>query len=50
VTLDAVRHAIEAEDKGALMDSLIIGRFLRRVLIDFHADRGTCCGTSQAGT
>ncbi|MEP7353534.1 MAG: aldehyde ferredoxin oxidoreductase family protein [Acidobacteriota bacterium] len=36
VTLDAVRHAIETEDKAALMDSLIICKFLRGVLVDFH--------------
>src|SRR5580704_15175704 len=38
VTLDAVRHAIETEDKAALMDSLIICKFLRGVLEDFHAE------------
>ena len=38
VTLDAVRHAIETEDKAALMDSLIICKFLRGVLQDFHAE------------
>jgi aldehyde:ferredoxin oxidoreductase len=38
VTLDAVRHAIETEDKAALMDSLIICKFLRGVLVDFHAE------------
>jgi aldehyde:ferredoxin oxidoreductase len=38
VTLDAVRHAIETEDKAALMDSLIICKFLRGVLDDFHAE------------
>jgi aldehyde:ferredoxin oxidoreductase len=38
VTLDAVRYAIETEDKAALMDSLIICKFLRGVLIDFHAE------------
>ncbi len=38
VTLDAVHHAIETEDKAALMDSLIICKFLRGVLIDFHAE------------
>src|SRR5580698_2081392 len=37
-TLDAVRHAIETEDKAALMDSLIICKFLRGVLEDFHAE------------
>jgi len=38
VTLDAVHHAIETEDKAALMDSLIICKFLRGVLVDFHAE------------
>jgi len=38
VTLDAVRHAIDTEDKAALMDSLIICKFLRGVLVDFHAE------------
>src|SRR5580658_4576291 len=38
VTLDAVRHAIETEDKAALMDSLIICKFLRGVLVDFHTE------------
>jgi aldehyde:ferredoxin oxidoreductase len=38
VTLDAVRHAIETEDKAALMDSLIICKFLRGVFDDFHAE------------
>jgi aldehyde:ferredoxin oxidoreductase len=38
VTLDAVRHAIETEDKAALMDSLIICKFLRGVFEDFHAE------------
>jgi aldehyde:ferredoxin oxidoreductase len=37
-TLDSVRHAIDTEDKAALMDSLIICKFLRGVLVDFHAD------------
>jgi aldehyde:ferredoxin oxidoreductase len=37
-TLDSVRHAIETEDKAALMDSLIICKFLRGVLVDFHAE------------
>jgi aldehyde:ferredoxin oxidoreductase len=35
-TLDSVRHAIDTEDKAALMDSLILCKFLRRVLEDFH--------------
>jgi len=38
VTLDAVRHAIDTEDKAALMDSLIICKFLRGVFDDFHAE------------
>ena len=38
VTLDAVRHAIETEDKAALMDSLIICKFLRGVFDDFYAE------------
>ena len=38
VTLDAVQHAIETEDRAALMDSLIICKFLRGVFEDFHAE------------
>jgi aldehyde:ferredoxin oxidoreductase len=38
VTLDAVRYAIETEDKAALMDSLIICKFLRGVFLDFYAE------------
>jgi aldehyde:ferredoxin oxidoreductase len=38
VTLDAVRHAIETEDKAALMDSLIVCKFLRGVFVDFHVE------------
>jgi aldehyde:ferredoxin oxidoreductase len=38
VTLEAVRHAIDTEDKAALMDSLIICKFLRGVLTEFHAE------------
>jgi aldehyde:ferredoxin oxidoreductase len=38
VTTDDVRHAIETEDKAALMDSLIICKFLRGVFDDFHAE------------
>ena len=37
-TLDAVRHAIETEDKAALMDSLILCKFLRGVFTDFYAE------------
>lgn len=38
VTLDAVRHAIDTEDKAALMDSMIICKFLRGVFGDFHEE------------
>ena len=38
VTLDAVRHAIETEDKAALMDSLIVCKFLRGVFTDFYSE------------
>jgi aldehyde:ferredoxin oxidoreductase len=38
VTLDAVHHAIETEDKAALLDSLIICKFLRGVFTDFYAE------------
>jgi aldehyde:ferredoxin oxidoreductase len=38
VTLDAVKYAIETEDKAALMDSLIICKFLRGVFDDFYAE------------
>jgi aldehyde:ferredoxin oxidoreductase len=38
ITLDAVRHAIETEDRAALMDSLIICKFLRGVFDDFYAE------------
>ncbi len=38
MTLDAVRHAIETEDKAALMDSLIMCKFLRGVFEDFYAE------------
>jgi len=38
VTLDAVRYAIETEDRAALMDSLIICKFLRGVFTDFYAE------------
>ena len=41
VTLDAVRHAIETEDKAALMDSLILCKFLRGVFDDFYAEAAT---------
>ena len=38
VTVDAVRHAIDTEDKAALMDSLILCKFLRGVFEDFYAE------------
>jgi aldehyde:ferredoxin oxidoreductase len=38
VTVDAVHYAIETEDKAALMDSLIICKFLRGVFEDFYAE------------
>src|SRR6188474_2626840 len=38
VTIDAVHHAIATEDKAALMDSLIICKFLRGVFEDFYAE------------
>jgi aldehyde:ferredoxin oxidoreductase len=38
VTTDAVRHAIDTEDRAALMDSLIICKFLRGVFEDFHGE------------
>jgi aldehyde:ferredoxin oxidoreductase len=38
VTLDAVRHAIDTEDRAALMDSLIVCKFLRGVFEDFHRE------------
>jgi aldehyde:ferredoxin oxidoreductase len=37
-TLDSVRHAIDSEDRAALMDSLILCKFLRRVLEDFYGE------------
>lgn len=38
VTLDAVHHAIDTEDKAALMDSLILCKFLRGVFEDFYTE------------
>jgi len=38
VSLDAVRHAIDTEDKAALMDSLILCKFLRGVFQDFYGE------------
>jgi aldehyde:ferredoxin oxidoreductase len=37
-TPDAVRYAIETEDKAALMDSLILCKFLRGVFDDFYGE------------
>jgi aldehyde:ferredoxin oxidoreductase len=37
-TLDSVRYAIETEDRAALMDSLILCKFLRGVFTDFYAE------------
>jgi aldehyde:ferredoxin oxidoreductase len=38
ITLDAVRHAIDTEDKAALMDSLILCKFLRGALTDLYVE------------
>ena len=38
VTLDAVRHAIDTEDKAAAMDSMILCKFLRGVFEDFYGE------------
>jgi aldehyde:ferredoxin oxidoreductase len=38
VTVDAVHYAIETEDKAAMMDSLILCKFLRGVFEDFYSD------------
>ena len=37
-TLDSVRYAIDTEDRAALMDSLILCKFLRGVFTDFQAE------------
>src|SRR5580765_2149376 len=37
-TVDAVRYAIETEDKAAVMDSLIVCKFLRGVFEDFYGE------------
>ena len=50
VTLDAVRHAIETEDKAALMDSLILCKFLRGVFEDFYGESAEMLALSPAGT
>ena len=38
LTPDDVKYAIETEDKAALMDSLILCKFLRGVFVDFFAE------------
>jgi aldehyde:ferredoxin oxidoreductase len=45
VTLDAVHHAIETEDKAAIMDSLIMCKFLRGVFADFYAESAAMLGS-----
>ena len=37
-TRESVRHAIDTEDRAALMDSLILCKFLRGVFTDFHGE------------
>ena len=37
-TRESVRYAIETEDRAALMDSLILCKFLRGVFTDMHAE------------
>ena len=46
-TLDSVRHAIDTEDRAALMDSLILCKFLRGVFVDFQSE---AAGMLQAVT
>jgi aldehyde:ferredoxin oxidoreductase len=43
-TLESVRHAIDTEDRAALMDSLIICKFLRGVFTDFYAEAAGMLG------
>jgi aldehyde:ferredoxin oxidoreductase len=38
ITLDAVRHAIDTEDRAAVMDSMILCKFLRGVFEDFYGE------------
>jgi aldehyde:ferredoxin oxidoreductase len=38
ITLDAVRHAIDTEDRAAVMDSLILCKFVRGALEDFYGE------------
>jgi len=44
-TLESVRYAIETEDRAAIMDSLILCKFLRGVLTDFYDE---CAGMLRA--
>jgi len=44
VTLDAVRHAIDTEDKAAMMDSMILCKFLRGVFEDFYGESAVMLG------
>ena len=37
-TVESVRHAIDTEDRAALMDSLILCKFLRGVFTDFYGE------------
>jgi aldehyde:ferredoxin oxidoreductase len=43
-TLESVRHAIDTEDRAALMDSLILCKFLRGVFTDFYAEAAEMLG------
>jgi aldehyde:ferredoxin oxidoreductase len=38
VTVEAVGHAIDTEDRSAIMDSLILCKFLRGVFTDFYGE------------
>ena len=44
ITLDAVRHAIDTEDKAAVMDSMILCKFLRGVFEDFYGESAVMLG------
>jgi aldehyde:ferredoxin oxidoreductase len=44
VTLDGVRHAIDTEDKAAVMDSMILCKFLRGVFEDFYGESAVMLG------
>jgi aldehyde:ferredoxin oxidoreductase len=44
ITLDAVRYAIETEDKAAVMDSMILCKFLRGVFDDFYGESAVMLG------